>query len=98
MSETGEVAVEETEEEKLARYQAIVDRRMKEDPEKFYSELTDLVEVLKEKYTPKSLNDVELMHLASGSGRKEGHKPKNFDTPGGEFEAFLSSREKIEAE
>lgn len=96
MSETKEVAIEETQEQKFTRLKDIRDRCMKDDPMGFWTQLGKLAEELREKYTPQALNDVALWHATAGSGIEKGREPTKFDTDKGEIEAFLVSQEKSE--
>jgi hypothetical protein len=93
MSETGEMTVEETKEQKLARLQGVWDRRMSEDAMEFYPKVGEFAETLREKYSAKELSQVRLWHVLVGSSLLEGHEPKSFDTPDGEIEEFLKSQE-----
>ncbi len=93
MSESQEIQVEETEEEKLARLEGIWNRKMSEDPVNFYDMVGKLVDELREKYPRQKWSEVGLYHTLVGSSIMEGHAPESFDAPGGEIEAFLNSQD-----
>lgn len=94
MSETGEVAVEESEDQKVERLKDVWAGKLRDDGENFWGQIIDKVDEIRKNHP--DYQKYRLYHLLVGSTPEK--DVDKFDFPGRDsVEEFLDPKEKPEA-